>query len=298
MERKFKVAGIGELLWDVLPSGKQIGGAPFNFAYHAGQVGCESYVISAIGNDKLGTEILEKANQLGIYSDYIQKNKYSTSTVTVRLDQNGHPDYTIHENVAWDYMQWHSDMNELSEKIDAVCFGSLAQRNPVSAETIYSFLEAVKPSCLKVFDINLRQQYYNKENIYKSLQLTNVLKLNDEELPVLSGYFQLTGNVNDQLNLLIEKFNLEYIVYTMGSKGSIIITSGDYSVMEAPKVKVRDTVGAGDAFTATFIAGLLHKKSIAEIHKIATEVAAVVCTQVGAITDLQNLKYRFYPGMY
>jgi fructokinase len=286
MERKFKVAGIGELLWDVLPSGKQIGGAPFNFAYHAGQVGCEPYVISAIGKDELGTEILEKANQLGIYSGYIQKNKYSTSTVTVRLDINGHPDYTIHENVAWDYIHWNSEMNELSEKIDAVCFGSLAQRNPVSAETIFSFLKAVKPSCLKVFDINLRQQYYNKENINKSLKLTNVLKLNDEELPVLAGYFKLTGNVNDQLDLLVEKFNLEYIVYTMGSKGSIIITPDDYSVMEAPKVKVRDTVGAGDAFAATFIAGILQKKSLAEIHKIATEVAAVVCTQVGAITDM------------
>ncbi len=292
MERKFKVAGIGELLWDVLPSGKQLGGAPFNFAYHAGQLGCEPYVISAIGKDEAGAEILQKTDQLGIYSGYIQENSYSTSTVTVRLDKNGHPEYTIHEDVAWDYMIWHNDMNELSEKLDAVCFGSLAQRNPVSAKTIYSFLEAVKPSCLKVFDINLRQQYYNKENINKSLQLANVLKLNDEELPVLSGYFNLNGNVDDQLNLLIEKFNLEYIVYTMGSKGSIIITPGDYSVMEAPKVKVRDTVGAGDAFTATFTAGLLQKESLAEIHKKATEVAAVVCTQIGAITDLQNLKYR------
>lgn len=287
MKRKYKVAGIGELLWDVLPSGKQLGGAPFNFAYHAKQAGCKSYVISAIGKDDLGREILEKAVQLEIHNEYIQSNNYPTSTVTVSLDNNGHPDYTIHENVAWDNMIWLSDMNELSEKLDAVCFGSLAQRNPVSAGTIYSFLEAVKPSCLKVFDINLRQQYYNKENINKSLQLTNVLKLNDEELPVLSEYFKLTGNVIDQLNLLIKTFNLEYIVYTMGSKGSIIITHGEYSVMEAPKVKVRDTVGAGDAFTATFTAGLLQKKSLTEIHKKATEVAAVVCTQIGAITDLK-----------
>jgi fructokinase len=290
MKRKFKVAGIGELLWDVLPSGKQLGGAPFNFAYYSGQAGCEPYVISAIGNDELGREILDKVNQLGVYSDYIQTNSYPTSIVTVRLDNNGHPEYTIHENVAWDYIYYNEDINSFSDKLDAICFGSLAQRNSLSAETIYSLLEAVKPSCLKVFDINLRQQYYNKEKINKSLQLANVLKLNEEELTILSGYFKLNGNINDQLNILIEKFNLQYIVYTMGSKGSIITTSGDYSVMEAPKVKVRDTVGAGDAFTATFIAGLLQNKPLTEIHKKATEIATFVCTQIGAITDIKNLK--------
>jgi fructokinase len=287
MEKTLKVAGIGELLWDVLPSGKQLGGAPFNFAYHAGQAGCEPYVVSAIGKDELGAEIIEKANQLAISCKYIQKNNYPTSTVTVHLDENGHPEYTIHEDVAWDYIHWNKEMNGLSKELDAVCFGSLAQRTPVSAQTINSFLGELKQDCIKVFDINLRQHYFNEITITESLKMVNILKLNDEELSVLSKYFKLTGNVNNQLNILIEKFNLEYIVYTMGSKGSIIITSGDYSVMEAPKVKVRDTVGAGDAFTATFIAGLLQKKSLAEIHKKATEVAAFVCTQIGAITDLK-----------
>ncbi|MGI6572037.1 MAG: carbohydrate kinase family protein [Fermentimonas sp.] len=287
MERNFKVVGIGELLWDVLPSGKQLGGAPFNFAYYSGQAGCESYVISAIGNDELGREILDGVSRVGVCGEYIQTNSYPTSTVTVRLDNNGLPEYIIHENVAWDYICSNEEMDKLSPKLDAICFGSLAQRNSFSAKTIYSFLESTKPSCLKVFDINLRQKYYNKETINKSLQLANVLKLNDEELIVLSGYFKLTGSIKDQLKILIEKFDLQHIMYTMGSKGSIIITPDDYSEMEAPKVKVSDTVGAGDAFTAIFIAGLLQNKPLAEIHKKATEVAAFVCTQIGAITDIE-----------
>ncbi len=287
MGRKFKVAGIGELLWDVLPSGKQLGGAPFNFAYYSGQAGCESYVISAIGNDELGREILDGVSRVGVCGEYIQTNSYPTSTVTVRLDDNGLPEYVIHENVAWDYICANEEMDKLSKKLDAICFGSLAQRNSFSAKTIYSFLESTKPSCLKVFDINLRQKYYNKETINKSLQLANALKLNDEELTALSGYFELTGSIRDQLNILIEKFDLQCIMYTMGSKGSIIITPDDYSEMEAPKVKVSDTVGAGDAFTAIFIAGLLQNKPLVEIHEKATEVAAFVCTQIGAITDIK-----------
>lgn len=281
------MAGIGELLWDVLPSGKQLGGAPFNFAYYSGQAGCESYVISAIGNDELGREILDGVSRVGVCGEYIQTNSYPTSTVTVRLDDNGLPEYVIHENVAWDYICANEEMDKLSKKLDAICFGSLAQRNSFSAKTIYSFLESTKPSCLKVFDINLRQKYYNKETINKSLQLANALKLNDEELTALSGYFELTGSIRDQLNILIEKFDLQCIMYTMGSKGSIIITPDDYSEMEAPKVKVSDTVGAGDAFTAIFIAGLLQNKPLVEIHEKATEVAAFVCTQIGAITDIK-----------
>jgi fructokinase len=182
-------------------------------------------------------------------------------------------------------------MNGMAKELDAVCFGSLAQRNPLSAEAIRSFLAALNPECLKVFDINLRQQYFNKETIVKSLQLADVLKLNDEELPVLSGYFELNGEAPSQLKELISKFNLKYIVYTMGSRGSIIISLDDYSFMKAPEVKVCDTVGAGDSFTATLVAGLLHKKTLKEAHKNATEAAAYVCTQKGAIpqvpTDLK-----------
>lgn len=288
MDKKYKVAGIGELLWDVLPSGKQAGGAPFNFAYHAGQAGCEPYVYSAVGKDDLGRELLLKASQIGINDKYIQENNYPTSTVAITLNSQGHPDYTIYENVAWDFMSWNTNMNELSKKLDAVCFGSLAQRNPVSEQAIRSFLAALNPECLKVFDINLRQRYFNKETIVKSLQLADVLKLNDEELPILSQYFDLKGEVDNQLKAIIKKFCLKYIVYTMGSEGSIIISPDDYSFMKAPKVNVCDTVGAGDSFTATLVAGLLHQTSLREVHKNATEVAAYVCTQKGAIPPIEN----------
>lgn len=290
MDKKHIVAGIGELLWDVFPSGKQLGGAPFNFAYHCKQMGCDSYILSAIGNDESGEEIINKINNLNINSNYVQKNSYPTGTVTVNLDENGNADYIIHENVAWDNIIWNLNMNELAASLNAVCFGSLAQRNNVSAQTIFSFLIKLNSSCLKVFDINIRQHFFNKEIIVKSLQLSNVLKLNEEELLLLSGLFQLTGNVDTQLKLMINKFELNYIVYTMGSRGSIIISPDDYSFMEAPKIKVIDTVGAGDSFTAAFITGLLEKKSLNEIHKTATDVAAIVCSQKGAITDKPYLK--------
>lgn len=286
MKKKYKVASIGELLWDILPSGKQLGGAPFNFAYHAKQAGCDAYVISAIGKDDLGREIMERVIQLNIYSKYIQSNIYPTGTVEVILDKAGQPDYKMYENVAWDFITYHKDMEKLSQKLDAVCFGSLAQRNHVSAETIYSFLEELNPLCIKVFDINLRQHYYNKEKVKRSLQLANILKLNNEELPILSEYFNLTGSIKKQLYDLMNIFNLSFVVYTMGSNGSVILSPDDYSEMKAPKVKVQDTVGAGDAFTATFISGILQKKSLAEIHIKATDIAAFVCTQNGAICEL------------
>jgi fructokinase len=286
MDKKHKVAGIGELLWDVLPSGKQAGGAPFNFAYHACQAGCESYVFSAVGNDDLGQELLLKASQIGVNGRYIQENNYPTSTVTITLNSQGHPDYTIHENVAWDFMRLNADMNELAKELDAVCFGSLAQRNHVSTVTVQSFLSALKSECLKVFDINLRQQYFSKKIITSSLEFADVLKLNDEELPVLANFFDLQGGVPDQLRQLTQKFNLKCIAYTMGSKGSLILSPDNYSILDAPKVQVVDTVGAGDAFTAILIAGLLKKKPLTDIHKEATEVAAYVCTQKGAIPQV------------
>lgn len=285
MEKKFRVAGIGELLWDVLPSGKQPGGAPFNFAYHAGLAGCKPHLISAVGKDELGCEILGKANQLGISQQYIQKNDYPTSTVTVVLNESGHPDYNIHEDVAWDYILWNADMNSLSKELDAVCFGSLAQRSPVSALTITTFLKSLNPKCLKVFDINLRQHYFNERTIRESLLLADILKLSDDELPDLKEYYNLQGGVDIQLKALLNKFGLKYIVYTMGGEGSIIISSDKYSFMKSPRVKVFDTVGAGDSFTAIMVAGLLQNKALTEIHKNATDVAAFVCTQRGAIIE-------------
>jgi fructokinase len=287
MKNKPIVAGIGELLWDILPGGKQVGGAPCNFAYHAMQAGCESVVISAVGNDQSGNEIISTLNDLNINCEFIQRNNFQTGTVTVTLNENGQPQYVIHENVAWDNIVFNSKIESKIMELDAVCFGSLGQRNSVSAATIQQLLYLAKPACLKIFDINLRQHFYSLEIINKSLAFADILKLNDEELPVLSSLYKITGDIKSQLNEILRLFKLKYLVYTMGEKGSIIISKNDYSFLESPKVVVADTVGAGDSFTAMIISGLLKGVPISEIHEMATRVAAYVCTQKGATPKTQ-----------
>lgn len=282
MSHKPIVAGIGELLWDILPTGKQVGGAPTNFAFHAMQAGCESIVISAVGKDQPGDELLSTLADLNINCEFIQRNDFSTGTVTVTLNEKGHPQYIIHENVAWDNTVFNSKIESKLKELDAVCFGSLGQRNSVSAATIQQLLAAVKPGCIKVFDINLRQHFYSTEIIIKSLEFADILKLNDEELPVLSNLFGLSGEIKNQLTQMLSLFKLQYIVYTMGEKGSIIIGNHEFSFLESPKVIVADTVGAGDSFTAIIISGLLKGVPLTKVHEMATRTAAYVCTQKGA----------------
>jgi len=285
MENKPIVAGIGELLWDVLPSGKQLGGAPGNFAFHAMQAGCKSYVISAIGKDEQGNELKQVISDLGLSNKYVQENEFPTSTVTVELDKKGNPEFTIHENVAWDHIRWNKELEELAKGLDAVCFGSLAQRCHESEQSVISFINATKSDCLKVFDINLRQKFFNSEIIINSLSFSDILKLNEDELPVVAGYLGLNGTTEEQLGQIRSHFSLKYIVYTMGSGGSIIKNAKESSYTEVPKVQVADTVGAGDAFTAIFITGILKGISLRETHKKATEFAAYVCTQKGATPE-------------
>lgn len=282
MKNKKLVTGIGELLWDMLPQGKQIGGAPYNFSFHASQAGCKSYIISAVGNDNLGKEILSSVNQLNLNDKFIQINSHPTGNVAVKLNEKGHPDYKIAENVAWDYIEWDSALAGLAIEIDAVCFGSLAQRNSTSRNTILNFIEAVPKNCLKVFDINLRQNFYNPELLRESLENANILKLNEEELQVLATLFSLNGKTENQLLKLSENFGLEYIAYTMGSKGSLLLSMEESSFIKAPKVEVVDTVGAGDSFTAVLVTGILNEIPLTEIHNKATEVAAFVCKCAGA----------------
>jgi fructokinase len=288
MMNKPVVAGIGELLWDVLPSGKQLGGAPCNFAFHAKQAGCDCHVISAIGDDGLGRELRHVIRDLDLSDRYIQENMFPTSTVSVTLDKYGNPDYTIHENIAWDHISWNKDMEKLAKEIDAVCFGSLAQRNQESEQSIKSFLMATNSNCLKVFDINLRQHYYSEEIVINSLKLSDVLKLNEDELPVVSDYLGLKGNTEFQLDQILDRFKLKYIVYTLGNKGSIIKSTRESSFTEVPEIIVADTVGAGDSFTAVFIAGILKGIPLTETHKKATEISAYVCTQKGATPKLNQ----------
>lgn len=284
-----KVTGIGELLWDILPRGKQMGGAPCNFAFHAMQAGFDAHVISSVGEDADGREILQVMAEQGLDQAYVQTHPdYPTGTVSVELGGEGIPSYTIHENVAWDHIQWNEDLARLAPEVDAVCFGSLAQRNQDSGNSIRRFLEATGPECLRVFDINLRQSFYKGETLALSLKLANVLKLNEDELPVLAAFLGIEGSEEQILRKLLEDYQLKLLAYTMGSQGSWLLSADESSQCEVPPVTIADTVGAGDSFTATLLAGILNGLPLKSIHNTATEVAAFVCSQHGATPKLPD----------
>ena len=282
------IVGIGEALWDVLPEGKKLGGAPANFAYHVSQFGLDSCVVSAIGNDKLGEEILANFEEKKL-DMIIETVPYPTGTVQIEIDQAGVPQYEIKENVAWDNIPWTPQLEMLARRTKAVCFGSLAQRSVVSRETIGRFLDTM-PSAdgsLVVFDINLRQGFYNAEILENSMRRCNILKINDEELVTVSRMFGWPGiDLEDKCWLLLGKYNLQMLILTCGINGSYVFTPGSYSFRETPVVEVADTVGAGDSFTAAFISSILKGKSVQEAHKIAVDVSAFVCTQNGAMPVL------------
>ncbi len=284
------VVGMGEALWDVLPDGKQIGGAPANFAFHVSQFGLPSRVVSAVGQDKLGKEVHEafaERHLEGIVPDV----PYPTGRVQVTVDAEGVPSYEIKEGVAWDNIPFTPELEALARETRAVCWGSLAQRSIVSRETIHKFLDTMPdgPKQLKIFDINLRQNFYTKEMLRESLKRCNVLKINDEELVSISRLFGYPGiDLQDKCWLLLGKYNLRMLILTCGVNGSYIFTPGNMSFIETPKVDVVDTVGAGDSFTGTFTASILHGDSVHEAHERAVKVSAFVCTQHGAMPELPS----------
>ena len=283
------------MLWDVLPEGKKLGGAPANFAYHAGQfLGMdETIAVSALGNDKLADETIDALKEHGL-NDLLPRVPYPTGTVQVQLDEQGIPTYDIKENVAWDNIPFDDDIAAIARNCRAVCFGSLAQRNVVSRATIQKFLDATPDDCVKIFDINLRQQFYTMEIIRESLQRCNILKINDEELVLIGRMFGYPGlDIENKCWLILGKYNLDMLVLTCGTNGSYVFTPGQKSFQETPKVTVADTVGAGDSFTGSFCAAILNGKPMAEAHKLAVEVSAYVCTQNGAMPKLpEELKSR------
>lgn len=279
------VVGMGEALWDVLPEGKKIGGAPANFAYHVSQLGLPSCVVSAVGDDALGNEIIENFTDKGL-NQLIEKVPYPTGTVQVEIDQAGVPQYEIKENVAWDNIPYTERLEALAKKTRAVCFGSLAQRNVVSRTTINQFLDAMPKGDdnLVVFDVNLRQGFYNKEILCNSMERCNILKINDEELVTVSRMFGYPGiDLQDKCWILLGKYNLKMLILTCGINGSYVFTPGNVSFQPTPKVEVADTVGAGDSFTAAFIVSILKGKTVAEAHTLAVKTSAYVCTQNGAM---------------
>jgi fructokinase len=285
------IVGLGEALWDMLPEGKKIGGAPANFAYHVSQFGFDSCVVSAIGNDALGNEIIDVFQEKKLKYQ-LERVSYPTGTVQVELDAEGVPCYEIKEGVAWDNIPFTQALQTLALSTRSVCFGSLAQRSAVSREAINCFLDAMpdgEGQC-KIFDINLRQNFYNKEIIENSLNKCNILKINDEELVIISHMFGYPGiDLQDTCQMLITKYNLKMLILTCGTNGSYVFTPGEVSFLETPKVNIADTVGAGDSFTAAFCASILKGKSIREAHKLAVEVSAYICTQSGAMPQLPEM---------
>ena len=274
------IIGIGELLWDMLPSGKRIGGAPVNFVYHATKQGALGYAISAIGNDALGKELLNELKENGI-KHCLTHSPYPTGTVRVTLT-DGIPSYEIVENVAWDHIQASDEAVGLIRKADAVTFGTLSMRHQDSRKTIETLLSFAPAGALKFFDINLRGKYYSRELIHSLLSKANAFKINDEELKVLIAMFGLPDREDNACLEMINRYSLRYLVLTAGDKYSAVYTPYEKSFLPTPKVEVVDTVGAGDSFSGAFVYGILTGKSVPEAHETAVRTAAFVASHAGA----------------
>jgi len=314
----FNVVGVGEVLWDLLLTGPQLGGAPANFAYHAHALGAQAQVITRVGKDDYGREIIRHFHEMGLPDTTVQIDEtVPTGTAKVALSGDGLAHFTIQENVAWDYLAVTREALALARATDAICFGSLAQRCEPSRNTIQQLVAAVPANALRVFDINLRQQFYSRDVIEQSLQLANVLKLNDDELPTLAAMFNLAGSTGDsscsadtlvraedcfaantrtgvsalheiehQVERLAQTFSLRLVALTRGANGSLLYQQGRWSECPSRPAKVVDTVGAGDSFTAALVLGLLRKMDLDEINTLANEVARHVCSHAGAMPSL------------
>jgi fructokinase len=284
---QMKVIGIGELLWDMLPGGKQVGGAPANFAYHASALGADAQVISRVGKDELGRELLSRLNNLAVPVDCIQVDPaLPTGTVTVKLAADGQPQYIIHENVAWDAITAEPTARAATSAADAICIGTLAQRDARSGAAIQALVASTPPNALRILDVNFRQRYFSEHLMEESLALANAVKVNDAELPVIARMFGLGDEMREQMEKLAERFKLRLVACTRGSKGSLLYANGNWSEHPGVPVKIVDTIGAGDSFTAAMTLGFLSGWNLNAINQRASEVAAVVCAAHGATPPL------------
>src|ERR1700688_797254 len=283
-EHKYIVVGLGELLWDLLPAGKQLGGAPANFAYITNLLGDKGIPASRIGNDSLGAEAVHKLTRLGLTAQFVQQDLvHPTGTVDVKIDDAGQPRFEILQPVAWDFLERTEEWRLLAGQADAVCFASLAQRSPQSQSTIRNFLQATRPEAVRIFDVNLRQNFYSRQVVAESMKLATVVKLNHEELPKI---MHLLGfdNSDEQSNArcLLAAYRLKLICVTRGDAGSLLITTDQLSDHQGVRVKVADTIGAGDAFTAAMVHGYLRGIPLPQINEMANRVGAWVASQSGA----------------
>jgi fructokinase len=282
------IVGLGELLWDLLPAGAQLGGAPANFAYIASLLGNKGIPASRLGQDSLGADAIRRLAELGLSTEFIQKDAdHPTGTVNVEVDRAGQPRFEVAESAAWDFLEWTPQWQNLAQQADAVCFGSLAQRSERSRATIHRFLLALRRSTVRVFDVNLRQKFYSKEVLAESVKLATIVKLNHEELPKVMSLLDLETRGEEASARQLLSHEVKLVCVTRGSGGSLLVSADERSEHPGFKVKVADTVGAGDAFTAALVHGYLRGTSLAQINETANRVGAWVASQSGATPSLK-----------
>jgi fructokinase len=284
LSKRHIVVGLGELLWDLFPAGKQLGGAPANFAYITSLLGDEGIPASRLGQDSLGADAIRRLGELGLSPEFIQKDAdHPTGTVKVDVGRTGQPRFEISESVAWDFLEWTPQWQKLAQQADAVCFGSLAQRSEKSRGTIRKFLGGLRQNAVRVFDVNLRQNFYTAQVLAESMKLATIVKLNHEELPKIMRLFELENrDAEDSARRLLSSHDLKLVCVTRGNCGSLLVSADERSEHRGFEVKVADTVGAGDAFTAALVHGYLRNTPLAQINETANRVGAWVASQPGA----------------
>ena len=292
--KTYKVAGLGEVLWDVFFDDEKLGGAPANFAAHAQQLGAKSYILSAVGKDLLGQKAIDQLILLGIDTSGVQFNRYSpTGRVIVSLDPMGNPAYKIDANSAWDHIQFNTAQAKIAKRLDAICFGTLAQRYPNSKNAILKILRATSTSCLRVFDVNFRQDYYHPKIIEQNLNIASAVKMNEEEFLEIGKMFSFSKNHKNGLQFLINEFDLKFGIITLGGKGAVMANIDDFcSYCPEKKIQVKSTVGAGDAFTAATVMGWLNQNPLDQIIQKATDLATFVCSHLEAVPAKQKIKIQ------
>jgi fructokinase len=286
---RFKIVGIGELLWDLLPAGKQLGGAPANFAYITTLLGDEGIAASCVGCDGLGDEAIQRLERLGVSTAFIQSDSnYPTGKVKVKVDSTGQPSFEICAPVAWDFLEWTPQWQTLAKEADAVCFGSLAQRSTTSRSTIRCFLDATPAQALRIFDVNLRQNFYTKEILSNSMKRARIAKLNHDEVPRVMQLFGLEHRDDESsAQQLLSLYNIELICVTRGHAGSLLVEKNSCSQHPGFPVTVADTIGAGDAFTAALVHEFLRRASLDRMNAVANRIGAWVASEAGAMPVLK-----------
>jgi fructokinase len=262
MNKKGPVSvGIGELLWELHPDGKKLGGLPADFVYHSKHLGADAYLVSAVGNDSLGKELIKKLSALGIDNRFVQISGSSrTGTLSFTLDDRGNASCLIDEPAAWDNVTWNNELKSLASKADIICFGILAQRSSLTKESILKFLDSAKTNCLKIFDMNLTLNSYSTKSVMLSLEKANMLRVNKTDLKSLAEMLSIKGNEEFILDKIFKKFNLQLIALTKSNGINILISSAGKSKLITPKIEIFNQNGFGDGFTA-FLTIEHYKKS-------------------------------------